>query len=483
MASFSISRQTWQGDTYMITFDFSWNVKTDDNTLRIYTYHGKKNILTVEIPEGILVWNDITSNMAEVSGFDPYMKCIATFANLTLIFNVNPHPNHVSDSHYPNYYPTMQTQMYQYDFDNFSTRGDTGCCVASALVAMREKIEHDIRPESTRKYSSSWIYGAIEQSGDDNTGMKTADGFDFLATVGVPTYRKIKRYDVNKYPDVYAKQSKTASYNGTVKTLTGAVQRYRNIATSKYAQYGKIKKWQRVHPLDVVEIMNYVRGHMRSACLDIVVTEEFDKACQNLATGKGVVPRLNQFSTNRGAHCMIILGWKKIGDEFYWICQNSWGRKAPFGAGWWDESIWKEVGDNGLIYVPFSYVPRITGDFIDGGVYNVYLIDGGDYGSDEFKWDTPKIKGKPFNITANEWTKLQNYINECLGYVNKSIYPFTRASPNKPFLASYFNEVAGAICYSQYLDSNIGLSLVRSNTKISASDHMNKLVESLNSVT
>lgn len=483
MASFSIANQVWENDRYTITFDFSWNVKTDDNTLRVYLYHSKATLLTVEIPSGILVWNDETSNSAVISGFNPYLKCVATFAGITLTFNVKPHPNHISDSYYPSYYPTMQTQMYQYDFSDFSVRGETGCCATSTLVAVREKIEHDIRPNSNRKYSSSWIYGAIRQSGDDDTGMATSEALAFLVNVGVPTYRKIKKYNVNTYPDVYVKQNQSKTYNGVTNIMTGAVQRYNNTSSNSYAHHGRISSWRRVSIFDTFEIMKHITGHMKSACLDIVVSEEFDNACRNLTTTKGVVPRLNQFSTNRGAHSMIILGWKKIGDEYYWICQNSWGRKHPFDGGWWDEANWKEVGDNGLIYVPFSYVPRTTNNVVDGGVYNVYLIDGNDYGSDEFKWNTPKAKGEKFNLTKTEWDTLQDYINECLGYKNKSAYSFTRAVSGQPFTAVHYNEIATTLYSSNYLGSTIDLPWARSGIPISADEHLNKLVESLNSAT
>lgn len=483
MASFSITRQTWENGGYAIGFDFSWNVQTDDNTLRIYLYHSKRLLLTETIPSGILTWNDVTSNTATVSTFEPYLKCVATFAGITLTFNINPHPNHISDSYYPSYYPTMQTQMYQYDFDTFSVRGETGCCVASTLVAVREKIEHDIRPNSTRKYSSSWIYGAVAQSAGENDGMYSREALDLLMNVGTPTYRKIKSYNVSTYPDVYVKQNKSTSYNGVTNTMTGAVQRYKNVSNSKYAYNGKISSWRMVSMLNVLEIMKHVTGNMKSAFLEMFISEEFDQACKNLTTKKGVVPRLNQFSTNRGSHTMIILGWKKIDDEYYWICQNSWGRKAPFGSGWWDEASWQEVGDNGLIYVPVSYMARLTNGVFDGGVLNVYLIDGGDYDTDEFKWDTPKVKGAEFNLTKTEWDKLQSYINECLGYRNKSVYSFTAAIKGQPFTSEHYNEIVDTLYFSNYLGSSIDLTWASRGVPISADEHLNKLVKSLNSVT
>lgn len=483
MASISISSQVWTGASYTINFSFSWNVTTDDSTLNIYEYHGKENVLNISIPSGNIIWNDVASNTAEIAGFVPYMKYIATFANQTLSFNVNPHPNHVSDSYYPTYYPTMQTQMYQYDFNAFSVRGETGCCVPSTLVAVREKIEHDIRPNSTRKYSSSWIYGAVSTSATEWGGMYTGDALDFLTSVGVPTYKKIKVYGVKNYPDVYAKQSFSTSYNGVSETALGAVQRYNKITGSKYAQYGRIASWNKTSITNVVEIMNYVSGNMTSACLDIVITEEFDSACKNTSGQKGVVPRLNQYSTERGGHCMIILGWKKINGEYHWICQNSWGRKYPFNTTWWDSANWSEVGDNGLIYVPFSYHARVQNNIVNGGVYGVYLVSGMDCGTDEFSWDTPKVKGQPFNLTKSEWDKLQNYINECLEYVNKSPYSFTVATRGQPLTWTHYNEIRSAVNYSVYLGSSISIPFALKGDQIKADEHLNKLVESLNSVT
>lgn len=486
MASISLS-QSWTGSSYEIVFTVSWNVKTESNVLNVYNYHGKANVLSVTVPPAYLIWNDMTTNTATISGFEPYMKYIATFANETYVFSARPHPNHQSDSYYPSFYPAMQTQIYQYDFTGFSMKGETGCCVANAVASAREKIEHDYRPSSTRKYSVSWIYGAINQGADEEGGMATDEVLDFLIYTGVPTYRKIKSSNGKKgtYPDIYIKQSKQVSAYGYTETMTGAVQRYRAISNSSYAQYGRISNWKRTYINDALEIMKYVSGYGKSACLDIIISEEFDIGVKNQNTQKGVLPRLNQYSSNRGAHCMVILGWKMINGEYHWICQNSWGRKYPFasGANWWDESTWQEVGDNGLIYVPFSYHKRITNNTIDGGVYNVYLIDGQDYGDDVFKWDTPKIKGQPFNITANEWTKLQNHINECLGYINKTPYTFTSAQPNQPFAWKYFSEVVKAITSSTYLGSSVSFGLSFTGLPIKADEHINRIIEALDSVT
>lgn len=72
-----------------------------------------------------------------------------------------------------------------------------------------------------------------------------------------------------------------------------------------------------------------------------------------------------------------------------------------------------------------------------------------------FSWDTPKIQGQAFNITAVEWNKLQTKVNEAREYqADKSgssipTYGFTAVSSGQSFTAEAYNAVlmgiAGAL--------------------------------------
>lgn len=490
MASISIVNQEWVPSTqrYTITFDLTWSESEGySHPYTIYYYHGK-NIAKSGSVSGY-IYNGSYTCTIEMSGLLPYLKFTFVFLGSERVFSVKPHPDHYSDSCYPSYYPTMQRQWYQYNFNTFSNRGDTWCCVANTLASCREKIEHDIRPTSQTKYSVSWIYGGVNQSNDEWGGLLYVDTLEFMKVVGTPNARKIKKVNVNGYPDIYRKQTTTTTYNGVTETIMGAVERYNSLSPSQYSSYGKISDYKRIEWIDIYDVMTYVDnskyGTNNAVFITIEITDEFDNANKNVGViSKGVCPRLTQTSANRGGHSMIILGWKKINDEYYWICQNSWGYKYdPSGTSLWNEASWVETGDNGLIYIPVSWSPRQTNDVWNGGIYGYYVVFGGDYGSDAFKWDTPKTKGGTFNITASEWTKLQNYINECLGYINKSAYPFTKVSKGQTFLASHFSEVKEAIYNSPYLNSNIGILTAIKGEPIKAGEQMNKLVESLNSVT
>lgn len=54
----------------------------------------------------------------------------------------------------------------------------------------------------------------------------------------------------------------------------------------------------------------------------------------------GVIPLPQDGETLRGGHALAIRGWKKIGNEYYWIVVNSWGDRS---------------GDDGIYYLPFGY--------------------------------------------------------------------------------------------------------------------------------
>jgi len=61
----------------------------------------------------------------------------------------------------------------------------------------------------------------------------------------------------------------------------------------------------------------------------------------------GIVPVPKNGDRFLGGHSSVIIGWKKIDDENYFVNFNSWGN---------------EVGDNGLFYLPENY-PFYPGDF------------------------------------------------------------------------------------------------------------------------
>ena len=61
----------------------------------------------------------------------------------------------------------------------------------------------------------------------------------------------------------------------------------------------------------------------------------------NAVTKTGIVPMPTSKDSMLGGHCMLVVGWKLINNQRYFIIQNSWG---------------KNWGDKGYCYIPFAYM-------------------------------------------------------------------------------------------------------------------------------
>lgn len=96
----------------------------------------------------------------------------------------------------------------------------------------------------------------------------------------------------------------------------------------------------------------------------------------------------------------------------------------------------------------------------------------------DFSWNTSKVSGGNFNLTASEWNGLCNKVNEFRVYKNYNEATFTIAYSNSDFLASMFNEVRNA---TAVLSASVP-STKSKGDDINASD-LNQLVSALNSVT
>ncbi|WP_410767808.1 hypothetical protein [Fontibacillus sp. BL9] len=96
-----------------------------------------------------------------------------------------------------------------------------------------------------------------------------------------------------------------------------------------------------------------------------------------------------------------------------------------------------------------------------------------------FDWDTAKYTGSSFNVTANEWNRLCNKINEFRSYIGLTNVAFTSVSKGTSFKASYYNELVNAI---KAISPPTSAPNVRdAGDTVYASD-INKLRESLNSI-
>lgn len=97
---------------------------------------------------------------------------------------------------------------------------------------------------------------------------------------------------------------------------------------------------------------------------------------------------------------------------------------------------------------------------------------------DYFSWDTSKVSGAIFNVTASEWRGLLENINDVLEYSGKSRQTFKRPSSGDTFLASIFNEARNAIATM----STRGLPSTKSKGDTIYASDLNNLVDTLNSI-
>jgi hypothetical protein len=96
-----------------------------------------------------------------------------------------------------------------------------------------------------------------------------------------------------------------------------------------------------------------------------------------------------------------------------------------------------------------------------------------------FSWTTSKTSGGNFNVSASEWTNLQNNINSVRSYKNMYAYSFTTVSYGQNFEAYLFNQAVSSI--SEMNPPISTPSTVVSGQTIYAS-YLNGLVNSINSI-
>lgn len=138
---------------------------------------------------------------------------------------------------------------------------------------------------------------------------------------------------------------------------------------------------------------------------------------------------------------------------------------------------------------------RYGGAFENGKVYPVRIgvYDSADnYGYDDryvtvtrakpdaFQWDTAKVSGRDVNVTATEWNRLLNKINEFRSYKGLAPYNnFNYASRGQDILATQFNQAVNAI---NTMSPSTPTSPIVSSGQTMYASHFNRLRDSLNSI-
>lgn len=103
-------------------------------------------------------------------------------------------------------------------------------------------------------------------------------------------------------------------------------------------QYGALSYWNvNPNPNDIMKAL-YTGGPGGGPAP--VMSAYTVKGSFKNAYDDGIVPVPSPRDKTLGGHSSLLVGWKVIDGEKYWINMNSWG---------------EDVGDNGLFYIPFNY--------------------------------------------------------------------------------------------------------------------------------
>lgn len=96
-----------------------------------------------------------------------------------------------------------------------------------------------------------------------------------------------------------------------------------------------------------------------------------------------------------------------------------------------------------------------------------------------FDWNTSKVSGNAFNLTANEWNALLYNINAVRTYYNISPYDFSYADSGYPFTADMYNQAVYAI---QEIYGYGGYLSTVSKGDIIYASYLNTLASELNAI-
>ncbi|MFA7216269.1 MAG: C1 family peptidase, partial [Bacillota bacterium] len=273
-------------------------------------------------------------------------------------YDCSPSDPSFPETHYPSYYPQV-TDQHVWDRFNNRWHGEAGSCVANALATVKEIHEYMEGKGSRNEYSIGWIYGNRLSSHNQNEGMYYDEALDMLKTDGVPDYKFLSensnyRYGDYYYPDVYY-YTNSAPTGVTAKQLVS--NNYNDIID--YAKPQRISSYLEDVTWDIDGVMQRV---LEDGC--VFLTMDLYDNFYNEAWDDGIISQYKSGSFVDG-HGMVIIGWRKIGDIWYWIVHNNWG---------------EGYGDDGLLYIPFYH------DF-PSSYY--YIRDG------EYPYPTPPVPTAP----------------------------------------------------------------------------------------
>lgn len=188
-------------------------------------------------------------------------------------------------------------------------------CVSYALSTMKE-IQDYYDTMTKNNYSTSYIYVLRQDGQTTGDGMYIDLALDNMRTMGVVPYSMMPdNLDIDEAKDI----SKKALKN------------------QRLLEEGKkhcIANYAKANSIEEIKYSLYVNHS--PVPIGIMVYESFFDTTSN-----GIVHSVDAKSEKYyGGHCMLIVGWTRIGHKNYWVVQNSWGT---------------DWGDNGYCYMPMNY--------------------------------------------------------------------------------------------------------------------------------
>ena len=188
-------------------------------------------------------------------------------------------------------------------------------CVSYALSTMKE-IQDYYDTMTKVNYSTSYIYLLRQNAQTTGDGMYIDVALDNMRVRGnVPYEMMPDNLDIDEGKAI-AKKAYTDE---------------RLLAEGRkhcIANYAKVET--------VEDIKHSLYINRSPVPIGIMVYKSFLDVSAN-----GIVPKVNQETEKYyGGHCILIVGWTRIGRKNYWVVQNSWGT---------------DWGDNGYCYIPFDY--------------------------------------------------------------------------------------------------------------------------------
>lgn len=188
-------------------------------------------------------------------------------------------------------------------------------CVSYALSTMKE-IQDYYDTMTKVNYSTSYIYLLRQNAQTTGDGMYIDIALDNMRVRGnVPYEMMPDNLDIDEGKAI-AKKAYTDE-----KLLTEG----RKHCIANYAK---------VETINEIKYSLFVKHS--PVPIGIKVFDSFMKV-----TASGIVNMPNEETEKyRGGHCMLIVGWTRIGHKNYWVVQNSWGT---------------DWGDNGYCYMPMNY--------------------------------------------------------------------------------------------------------------------------------